>query len=68
MSPFFWSDRGKEVLLLADAQYNFYIRHRRATGTCPEDAEALNLRECYMLGTSTANMRIESAWMRMLRH
>jgi hypothetical protein len=58
---FFRSDRGKEVLLLADAQYNFYIRHRRALGTCPEDEEALNLRECYMFGTSTANIRIESA-------
>jgi hypothetical protein len=33
--PFFRSDRGKEVLLLADAQYNFYIRHRRATGNVP---------------------------------
>ena len=65
---FFRSDRGKEVLLLADAQYNFYIRHRRATGTCPEDEEALNIRDCYMFGSSTANIRIESAWMRMLRH
>ena len=65
---FFRSDRGKEVLLLADTQYNFYIRHRRALGTCPEDEDTLNLRECYMFGTSTANVKIESLWMRMLRH
>jgi hypothetical protein len=65
---FFRSDRGKEVLLLADAQYSFYTQHRKATGTCPEDADTLNLRECYMFGTSTANVRIESTWMRMLRH
>jgi rhodanese-related sulfurtransferase len=65
---YFRSDRGKEVLLLADAQFNFYIRHRQALGTCPDDEESLNLRECYMFGTSTANIRIESTWMRMLRH
>jgi|SRR6266516_4645582 len=65
---YFRSDRGKEVLLLADAQFNFYIRHRQALGTCPEDEESLNIRECYMFGTSTANIRIESIWMRMLRH
>jgi hypothetical protein len=65
---FFRSDRGKEVLLLADAQYSFYTLPRKATGTCPEDADTLNLRECYIFGTSTANIRIESSCMRMLRH
>ena len=64
---FFRSDRGKEVLLLADAQYSFYVLNQKAKGTCPEDEDELKLRDCYMFGTSTANIRIESMWMRMIR-
>ena len=65
---FFRSDRGKEVLLLADAHYSLYVLHKRAAGTSLEDEETLKLRDCYMFGTSTANIRIESTWMRMIRH
>ena len=66
--PFFFrSDRGTETLLLADAQYSFYILNKKASGNCPEDEDTLRLRECYMYGTSTANIRIESTWMRMIQ-
>lgn len=69
--PSFWrSDRGKEVLLLADAQYSFYVLHKRteAGGLTPEQEALLKLRDCYMFGTSTANIKIESVWMRMILH
>lgn len=64
---FFRSDRGKEVLLLADAHYSFYVLNQKAKETCPENPDDLRLRDCYMFGTSTANVRIESTWMRMIR-
>jgi hypothetical protein len=64
---FFRSDRGKEVLLLADAHFSLYVLHKRAEGLSQEDEENLRLRDCYMFGTSTANIKIESLWMRMLR-
>lgn len=64
---FFRSDRGKEALLLVDAHYSFYVLDQEAKGTAPEDLESLRLRDCYMFGTSTANIRIESTWMRMIR-
>jgi hypothetical protein len=54
------SDRGKEVLLLADAYYRFYVLNKKATGTRPENEETLKLRDCYMFGTSTADLKIES--------
>lgn len=64
---FFHSDRDKEVLLLADAHYSFYVLNQKTIGTCPEDEDKLKLRDCYTFGTSTANIRVESGWMRMLR-
>jgi hypothetical protein len=65
--PSYWrSDRGKEVLLLADSQFSFYRKHKEALGATPEEIESLRFRDCYMFGTSTANVKIESTWMRML--
>ena len=64
---FFCSDQGNEVLLLADAHYSFYVQKQKAEKTCLEDEDFLWLRECYMFGTSTANIRIESTWMRLIR-
>ena len=64
---FFRSDRGKEALLLADVQFSLYVLHRKANDTCPDDEDSLRLRKCYIFGTSTANVRIESIWMKMLR-
>ena len=69
--PSFWrSDRGKEVLLLADAQYSFFLLHKKAEagGLTPEEEDSLKFRDCYMFGTSTANVKIESTWMRMILH
>lgn len=66
--PKFWrSDRGKEVLLLADSHYSFYQKYRETQGDTPEQLNSLRFRDCYMFGTSTANIRIESTWMRMIR-
>jgi len=66
--PSFWrSDRGKEVTLLADSQFSFFIKHKQALGATPEQLLSLRFRDCYMFGTSTANIKIESTWMRMIR-
>ena len=65
--PSFWrSDRGKEVVLLADAHYSFFRKHKQAEGATPEEVNALQFRDCYMFGTSTANLKIESTWFRMI--
>lgn len=64
---FFRSDRGKEVLLLANAHYSMYVLDRKAKKTCSKNEDDLHLRKCYMFGTSTANIRIESTWMRMIQ-
>ena len=65
--PFFFRlDRDKKMLLLADAQYSFYVLDQKANGSCPEDKDFLRLRKCYMFGTSTVNVRIENTWMRMI--
>jgi hypothetical protein len=58
---------GKEVLLLADTHYSFYRKHKEAQGASPEEIDSLRFRECYMFGTSTANIKIESTRMRMIR-
>lgn len=65
---FYRSDRGKEVLLAADAHYSFYLLNLKALGICPDDEDTVPLHNCYMFGTSTANIKIESTWMRMIRH
>lgn len=65
--PKFWrSDRGKEVLLLADSHYSFYQKHRESLGDTSEQLASLRFRDCYIFGTSTANIKIESTWMRMI--
>ena len=48
------SDRGKEVLLLADAHYSFFRKHKEAQGASPEEIDSLRFRDCYMFGTSTS--------------
>jgi hypothetical protein len=45
------------VLLLGDA---LYVLQEREEGLSQEDEENLRLRDCYMFGTSTANIKIES--------
>jgi hypothetical protein len=64
--PFFRSDRGKEVLLLTDAQFSLYILHKKSTGVADASEDTLRFRDCYIFGTSTVNIRIESTWMRII--
>jgi hypothetical protein len=52
------------VLLLADAHYSLYVLNKKATGS---NKTTLKLRDCYMFGTSTANIKIESFWFRIIR-
>ena len=49
---FIQSDRGVETVLLADAHFQL----QQATQS------ELEIKDCYMYGTSTANQRIESWW------
>ena len=63
---FFRSDRGKEVLLLADAHFSLFIQKQAAAGATEEELQALRIRQCWMLGTSTANIKVESLWIRMI--
>lgn len=66
--PKFWrSDRGNEVLLLADSHYSFYQKHRESQGDTLDQVASLPFRSCYMFGSSTANIKIESTWMRMIQ-
>jgi len=56
--PSFWrTDRGKEVLLLADPHFSFYRKHRQAEGATPEQINSLRLRDCYMFGTSRCGLK-----------
>jgi len=65
--PRFWrSDHGSEVLLLADAHFSFYREHKRSQGLTDDEVDSLRVRQCYMFGTSTANLRVENVWMRMI--
>jgi len=63
---FYRSDRGNEVLLLADAHYSFYTEYKRSQGLTDEQLAAIKPHHCYMFGTSMANIRIESVWQRMI--
>jgi hypothetical protein len=56
---FIRADRGTEVPLLLDLQYNFY----RAQNTY---REGLRISDCTVLGKSVANQRIESIWKRLV--
>jgi hypothetical protein len=75
------SDRGGEVLMLAEAQYSFFllelgkeqerlINEGKLTPeqrkTIDEIAEDIPIRHCYWFETSTANIRIEGWWHRLI--
>ncbi|KAL4962587.1 uncharacterized protein BDV14DRAFT_178267 [Aspergillus stella-maris] len=51
------SDRGTETVLLAEAQYKLQ------QSLHPD----INIRDCYLYGTSTANQRIEAWWLQLTR-
>jgi hypothetical protein len=54
---FIRSDRGTETILLAEAHYKLQQSKH------PE----IQISDCYLYGTSTANQRIESWWMQLSR-
>lgn len=65
--PRFWrSDHGNEVLMLADAHFSFYREYKRSQGFTDDEVDSIRVRQCYMFGSSTANIKIESVWMRMI--
>jgi len=61
------TDRGVETLMAADAQYSFYLQHQRLQGLSSTQVDTLPFRDCYLYGTSTANIRIESFWNQLQR-
>jgi hypothetical protein len=64
---FIRSDRGIEVDMLIDIQYNFYRSTEVISSRClPQDVDNLPTTGCALLGKSTANQRIEQIWHRML--
>jgi hypothetical protein len=63
---FLRSDKGSETPLIADAQYSFYKRQKRAEGLSEEDLANLPLRGCYWFGSSTSNVKIEAWWRQLI--
>lgn len=66
------SDRGTETSIVADIQYDLGITDMYDKGISPvdENGEGLDewpLREFYVYGTSTKNIRIESWWRQLRR-
>lgn len=61
------ADRGVEIDMLLDVQYNLFRAHELQAGRCsPDEVNTLRSTSCILLGKSTANQRIESIWKRML--
>jgi hypothetical protein len=61
------ADRGSEVPMLLDIQYNLYRATEVAEGRCAANqVDSLPIRACTILGKSTANQRIEQIWLRMI--
>jgi hypothetical protein len=63
---FFRSDRGRETLQLADIHYSLFLLYKRSQGLTEEQLACIKPRHCYLFGTSTANIRIESTWQRLI--
>jgi hypothetical protein len=64
---FIRADRGSEVSMLLDLQFNLYRASEVLEGRCArDDVETLSISACSILGKSTANQRIEQIWLRLL--
>jgi transposase InsO family protein len=62
------SDRGSETAMIADAQYYLSKEDKRISeGLTEVEAAILPLKDCYIFGTSTSNVRIESWWNQLQR-
>ena len=60
------TDRGGETVLMAEAQYSLYSAHKQAEGWTSTQIKQIQLRDCYWYGSSPANQRIESFWLRLI--
>ena len=64
---FIRADRGSEVPMLLDLQFNLYRASEVLERRCARDnVETLSIQECSILGKSTANQRIEQIWLRLM--
>jgi transposase InsO family protein len=65
------SDEGREVPMMADAHYYFYyqalLNEHAAGRLLDEDLDRAIFEDCWIFGKSTANIRIESLWGRLIR-
>jgi hypothetical protein len=62
------ADRGVELTLLAEAQLSlFSISRVRDHGLTAEEAQNIPLQDCFLFGPSTANIKIESFWIRLIK-
>jgi hypothetical protein len=52
--------------VLADAHFSFYREYKRSQGLTDEEVDSIRVQLCYMFGSSTSNIKIESVWMRMI--
>jgi len=53
--------------MLADAHYSLYVKHRQGEDNMStEESESLPLRDCYLYGTSTANILVETGWKKLI--
>jgi hypothetical protein len=52
--------------MLAYAHFSFYREYKRSQGLTDEEVDSIRVQQCYMFGSSTSNVKIESVWMRMI--
>lgn len=63
---YFRANRGKETLMLADAHFALFLAFLQQAGFNDDDLNAVKVRDCFLYGTSTANVRIEATWRKMI--
>lgn len=64
---FIRADRGTEIDMLLDVQFNLHRTHMVRSEQCaPNQVDSIRSASCIILGKSTANQRIESIWRRLL--
>jgi hypothetical protein len=65
---FLRTDRGRETPMMADAHYYFYHTACFYDTTIPDDVfDQICFADCYIYGTSTRNVKIESLWGQMIQ-
>jgi len=65
------TDDGTEISMMADAQYFLYwadqVKEYEAGRRTAEDLAGVTVRDCFITGKSTANIRIEGLWGQLIR-